>query len=277
MTSSDKGDYAAVKEYLSIKEFSHYSRIEQSTLRYWDDIGLFPPAMRGENNNYRYYSPQQIVGVNFISVLSDLDISLQKIKGIKKGRNPEKILELIAAHERLLDAELAKLSEKYAIMHARKSLINEGVKAGKNPDILVMHKEEMSYRKGPRNYFDNDGDFYESFMNYYQYAQEFQINLGFPVGGFHESIDSFILSPNNPDYFFSYDPAGNIVSPAGEYLVGLKRGFYGESDDLSERMLDYIREHDLQAKGPVFTLCLLDELCTDDPSQLLSQVLVAIA
>ena len=288
-----------MKDYLSIKEFSEFTQIEQSTLRYWDDIGLFPPAMRDPNNNYRYYSPQQIVGVNFVSILSELDISLKTINEIRRERTPEKVMNLIAEHERLLDMKLHKLREKYSIMHARQKLIADGIEARQmldcvaqgqdEPDdrhprslsiksalIEVVHKKEMTYLKGPRNHFTRDGDFYASFMNYFAQAKEHHINLGFPVGGLHERVDSFESMPGSPDYFFSYDPTGNRRSSAGLYLVGITKGFYGQLGELPQRMLEYATEHELELKGPVFTICLLDEMCMTDPSQLLSRVSIAL-
>jgi DNA-binding transcriptional MerR regulator len=53
---------------LNISDFSRIVGISPSTLRYYDTIGLFPPAVVGsENNNrYRYYSPMQITTVKII-------------------------------------------------------------------------------------------------------------------------------------------------------------------------------------------------------------------
>jgi len=41
------------KELLSVKEFAALTGIEESTLRYWDRIGVFQPSLRHEENNYR--------------------------------------------------------------------------------------------------------------------------------------------------------------------------------------------------------------------------------
>jgi len=58
--------FKSTKALLSIKEFAEASGLEQSTLRYWDDIGLFSPAHRNPDTSYRYYSPEQIILVNFM-------------------------------------------------------------------------------------------------------------------------------------------------------------------------------------------------------------------
>ena len=75
-----------MEKLLSIYEFSKLSGIESSTLRYWDEIGLFPPIERSSENNYRYYSPQQMVAVNFIKVLSSIDVPLKTIRETADSR-----------------------------------------------------------------------------------------------------------------------------------------------------------------------------------------------
>ncbi len=84
-----------MKDSLSVNEFSKLSGIERTTLRYWDEIGLFSPARRDPDNNYRYYSPYQIISVNFVSVLSDFNIPLKTIATERDKRTPESIVSLI--------------------------------------------------------------------------------------------------------------------------------------------------------------------------------------
>jgi len=288
-----------MKDLLSVKEFSQFSGIEQTTLRYWDDIGLFPPAVRDPHNNYRYYSPEQIVSVNFISVLSDLNIPLKTIGEVEADRTPEKIAQLIEKKEKQLDMEMRRLRENYSIIHARREFINFGIKVlegfnvadGKRlsdkdsaPDaeridvtrLAVMEQEEANYILGPRNIFAKDAEFYEPFLNFCNHADELRINLNFPIGGLHEGIDSFVAAPGNPDYFFSWDPTGNRSRPAGNYLVGFAKGYYGQFSDLPTRLQTYAKDHNLQCIGPVYTMYLHDEICMKDPSQYLSQVSVEV-
>ena len=94
-----------MKNFLTVKEFSRLSGIERTTLRYWDEIGLFSPAKRDPENNYRYYSSDQIIMVNFINVLSDLNIPLKTIGEMSGKRTPESIVRLIEQREKELDME----------------------------------------------------------------------------------------------------------------------------------------------------------------------------
>lgn len=288
-----------MKDYLTIKEFSQLSGIETTALRYWDDIGLFSPAKRDLENNYRYYTAEQIVAVNFIAVLSNLNVPLKTIAQMT-DRSPEKTAKLIEQQEKLLDREMQRLRDCYSIIHTRREMIYEGIQAlegfyvldgirqeararapgaeqvGIN-DITVLQRESLAYIRGLKNVFKEGERFYESFIKFCGNADLLRINLNFPIYGMHESLPGFLKAPGQPDYFISMDPAGNCEIESGRYLIGFTRGNYGELGNLPERLATYAREHSIITSGPVYTMYLLEETCTKDPSQYLAQVSVAVS
>jgi len=264
-----------MKELLSIKEFSKLSGIEVTTLRYWDDIGLFSPVTRDEDNNYRYYSPQQVIAVNFITVLSNLRVPLKTIRGAKPERDPESIISLIEQQENYLDSEMRRIRDSYSIIHTRRDLIKQGLRADPSK-ISVSEFEERSIIIGPRNVFPEGKGFYEPFMNFCRQAQNLRINLSYPIGGMHNSMEAFVSNPSEPDHFFSLDPTGNSCQAAGRYMVGYARGFYGEMDNLPERMMAYAEDHALTFSGPLYAVYLHDEICQNDPAEFLAQISVAV-
>jgi DNA-binding transcriptional MerR regulator len=262
------------KELLSVKEFSKFAGIEQTTLRYWDGIGLFSPVKRNEENNYRCYAPQQITAVNFIAVLSSLGIPLKTIGEIEHERTPENIMDLIERQENQLDMEMRRLRESYSVIHRLRDLIKIGLRADPSK-ITVTTLEEMHYIPGPPNEFANDKYFYETFMRFCQGAKQMRINLGYPVGGCFASFESFCQAPSQPCFFISVDPTGYDKRPAGEYLTGFTYGYYGEMGDLPERMAAYAQAHDLLLSGPLYVVYLHDEVCIREPSLYLSRASVA--
>ena len=264
-----------MKEFLSVNEFSKMSGIAASTLRYWDEIGLFSPAKRDPENNYRYYVPFQIIAVNFITVLSSLNVPLKEISKMEGIRNPENIIDLIEEQENLLDLEMSRLRESYSIIHTRRRLIKSGMKAHVD-EIEVVRYPDTAIILGPHNNFKEDEAFYEPFMRFCNAADDMRINLNYPIGGYHEKVDTWRKMPGRPDNFFSIDPTGNSVRAAGKYLVGHTRGYYGEFGDMPERMLEYAEKHSLTLKGPVYVVFLHDEICVKDPEQYLSRISIAI-
>ena len=263
-------------DYLSIQEFSKLSGVESSTLRYWDEIGLFSPLMRNPENNYRYYSTVQLLALNFVTTLSDLEIPLKTIAELREGRDPDDLLELLEKQEKLMDMEMRNLRRRYSIIHARRELINLGVKIDESR-IMVCPKEEVNMFLWPHNEYKEGDTFIDPLSDYVSWTAENHINLGFPVGGYHDNIESFMKAPSRPDHFISIDPVGTYTQKAGEYLVGYVRGHYGDFSDLPERMYAYAKENSLNIIGPVFTVYLFDEFCTKDPSQYLAQISIAVS
>ena len=274
----DEQTAKAARRLLSIKEFAQMSGLEQSTLRYWDDIGLFSPAQRGENNSYRYYAPDQIVLANFIKVLSKLGIPLKTISKIKENRTPETILRLMEQKELALDAELTRLQEAYTTIHTLRGVIREGVDAPADANHLeVRTLEALPLALGPANKPWAEPNFHREFIRYCRHAKENRVNLNTPIGGYFNSMERFSLQPFMPARFFSLDPQGSDKRAAGKYLVGYTRGCYGQMGDAAQRMEAYAIANGLDFTGPVYVLYLLDELSVKDPSDYLAQICAGVA
>jgi len=259
---------------LSIKEFAEFTGVNQSTLRYYDEIGLLPPTSRGKNN-YRCYTPFQVITLNFISVLSELGVPLATIKDISDNRTPEGVLELLTKQEFELNAQLRKIQKASSIIHTFRDHIQVGLLANEEA-ITIQELPEDNFILGDENDFKDDEKFYQPFIKFCNDATKNRINLKFPIGGYHDNWDHFFGSPSKPSRFFSSDPYGNNKRQAGRYLVGYNRGYYGEFDDLPKRMKDYAEKNKLVFKGPVYKKFLFDEVSTSEKDNYLSQVAVQI-
>ncbi|MCL2699702.1 MAG: hypothetical protein FWE68_05265, partial [Defluviitaleaceae bacterium] len=124
--------------------------------------------------------------------------------------------------------------------------------------------------------FKSDEAFYDEFVRFCKSANDYRINLRFPIGGYHDDMTEFLRAPNRPDKFFSLDPMGNSTRPKGKSLQGYKLGYYGEFGDLPQKMEAYAAENGLVCKGPVFVVYLLDEVSIIDPGKYLSRVAVQV-
>ena len=266
-----------MNEFLSIQKFSELTGVETSTLRYWDEIGLFSPVKRNPENNYRYYSMEQVLALNFVTVLSDLNIPLKTIAALRKERNPDKILKLLDKQERKMDMEMRNLRLRYSIIHARRELISYGIQIEDESKVSVLRREDKAIILWPPNEYDEENTFIEPMTAFINQSKELRINLSFPVGGYHSSMESFVKNPGKPEHFFSVDPTGTHIRKAGYYLIGFHRGYYGDFGDLPERMTAYAAENSLTISGPVYTMYLHDEICTQNPSQYLAQSCIAVS
>jgi DNA-binding transcriptional MerR regulator len=218
--------------------------IEENVLRHWDKIGLFIPAKRDENTKYRYYDPQQIVQVNFIKVLTGLGIPLKTIAKISENRTAETLIRLFDEQEAVLDDELYRLQKAYSTMRILRSLFREGVAVEKPGEITLQTLDNVRITLGPANEIPWEGlNFYDGFKRYCLFANEHRVNLDYPIGGYYESLKYYTEQPSAPTRFFSVDPHGKDVCPAGEYLVIHIQGYYGQMENAPQRLADYAREH----------------------------------
>ena len=262
------------KNLLTIKKFSEMSDLEQSTLRYWDEIGLFKPAYRNPDNCYRYYAPEQIVLVNFIKLLSSLNVPLKTIADVSENRSPETMLRLMGQQEELLDAQLNRLQASYSTIHTLRDIIRQGMDAPDAEHVSVQRLEAMPIALGPAN--EEGLGFYRSFIRYCQYAKANRINLNNPIGGYYGSMKRFLETPSVPARFFSIDPHGHDTRAAGNYIVGYARGYYDRLEEAARRLDEFAAQQNLEAGGPVYVIYLRDEISEKDSADYLAQVCAAL-
>ena len=260
-------------DLLSIKEFSELTGIRQTTLRHYDDIKLFQPVKRGENG-YRYYSAPQAVAINFIHVMSSLNIPLKTIGEIQTNRTPERILDLLHKQELSLNQELYRLHQAYSIIHTYREMISEGLLANEH-SISRQWVEATPIELGKTNDFTS-GLFYDSFFHFIKKLSQQNVDIACPVGGYYQDFHSFMHEPGQPTRYFSLTTGGTSEKAAGEYLFGYARGYYGQIGDLPKRMQDYAEAHTLLFVGPVYELYLHDEISMTEPDQYLIQASVPI-
>jgi DNA-binding transcriptional MerR regulator len=65
--------------FLKIGELAKQTGVAVGTLRYYSDLGLLRPSLRGDNN-YRYYSQDASSQVEFIKKAQTLGFTLEEIK-----------------------------------------------------------------------------------------------------------------------------------------------------------------------------------------------------
>jgi DNA-binding transcriptional MerR regulator len=90
----------------SIQQVARMAGITARTLRYYDEIGLLPPATVG-SNGYRYYERPQMLRLQEVLLLRDLGLDLETIGAvIDAERDP---IEALRRHHRRITAERDRL------------------------------------------------------------------------------------------------------------------------------------------------------------------------
>jgi len=259
---------------LSIKEFSQLTGIKQSTLRYFDKLGIFSPAYRGENG-YRRYQPFQLIAVSVIDLLHGFGLKTSEVKAFVDHRTPDRMKALFTEKQEEIEAEIHRLAVERDVVETYSDLISKGLDA-RSDQLTIRDMPTRFMTMGPVNDFSTSPTFERAFSHFYRMAKHYNIDLRFPVGGYFESFEAFQKTPGQPTNFFSVNPRGKDKVPAGKYLIGFSVGPYGETHNLEVRMARYLKRHDLKAMGPVYNVFLLDEISVVDPDEYLMEAFVRI-
>jgi DNA-binding transcriptional MerR regulator len=265
------------EDYMSITEFAEFAGISASSLRHYDRTGVFAPAKQGGkfDNNYRYYSPQQITTVKMIRVLTEIGVPLKIIKELSKNRTPEKLLKLLKKHRDKVAGELHFLREVYSVVDTFTELLYEAMSATET-EITVCEMPEKRIILGDVNDFSGTAGFYREFIRFCSAPHEPKLNISYPVGGYWDSMPAFSEEPSRPARFFSLDPSGHEQRAAGLYLVGYTRGYYGQVNDLPSRMEAYAKKNGYVFTGAVYNIFLSDEISIVEPDRYLLQASVPV-
>jgi len=264
-------------DLMTVKEFSERVGIPVSALRHYHKCDILIPAKIGAGlqNNYRYYSPMQITVAKMVRVLSELHVPLQKISELKNNRTPEMLLKLLYTYGNKIEKELRMYKEMAAVVKVFTELLNEATSIEEN-EIYVAERQCRNIILGERTDFSGEPGFMGEFLKFINTPHKPPLNVSFPIGGYWDSMDGFLEEPKRPERFFSLDEQGLDVREKGLYLIAHTNGYYGEVNDLPDRMVAYAAEHGLEFSGPVYNLFITDEVSVTDPNQYLLQASAAV-
>ena len=266
------------KGYLTIKEFAELVGMTATSLRHYDTMGAFPPAKRGDEfgNNYRFYSPTQVTTINMIRVLTEIGVHIDTIKELAQDRTPEKLLKLFRKHKDKAADKIKFLHEAYMIISTFAEMLCDAIGVTE-ADLTVSEMPEKSIILGDVTDYSGTIGFIREFTRFCHDVHEPKLNLSYPIGAYFENMAAFLTEPSQPTRFFSLDPKGNEKKDAGLYLIGYTRGYYGQANDLPERMASFAKKNGLVFSGPVYNIYLTDEVSVMDPVQYLLQASVSVS
>ena len=94
---------------LTIGQFASLHGINKKTLMWYDEIGLFHPAVIHPENGYRYYNYYQSSILENILLLRELDVPIDEIRLFMKNRSAASLQRLLQEQIENLDQRMAHL------------------------------------------------------------------------------------------------------------------------------------------------------------------------
>lgn len=107
---------------LTAGQFAALMGINKRTLLYYDNIGLFSPAAKGENG-YRYYTLRQLPALEMLLTLRELDMSIEDIRAYMENRSEAGLHALLAEKLREVESRMGRLREIRALLKEKQALL----------------------------------------------------------------------------------------------------------------------------------------------------------
>lgn len=266
------------RRLLTIGQFAALHGIHKKTLMWYDEIGLFRPAVIHPENGYRYYGYHQSAILETILLLRELDVPISEIQAFLKDRSA-------ASMERLLSEKIEELDRDIAhLRRVRKTLLQQRQNMR---TLLTMDLSEISIveKKGgslvtveidQQTSFDQLVELITAETKKYQLRRLHDASYGTMIaveslyrGDFGDYSRMFIEIP------FPIRKEGLHIQPAGAYL----RAFYRESPENAvqcyQRIFDYAAEHGLVLVGFSYEL-IINENVIDRMEDALVQVEIPV-
>lgn len=268
---------AVPRGYLTTGDFARLCGTTKHTLFHYDQLGIFSPAIKGENG-YRYYTFPQMEVFYVISTLKELDMPLADIKAYLDRRSPEELVALLEGEAEQLEGKIRRLRQMLALIR-RKAELTRAAMAEKREDIRVVEQPEMLFITTPRQ----PGESLNlAFVAHMQYREARDIVSPYPVGATMRLELAGQEGTEGYNAFYTQvdrRPRGVPVTvrPAGRYLTARHAGGYDTAWCTYRRMLTHAREQDLTLTGPFYEDALLDELSVDGYDNYVLQMSILIS
>ena len=263
---------------LTIGQFASLHGINKKTLMWYDEIGLFHPAVIHPENGYRYYCYYQSSILETILLLRELDAPIDEIQAFMQNRSAASMERLLREKIGDLDRDLAHLKavRKTLIYHQKNMLTLLTMDLSK---IAIVEKKERNLVTVDVNQdisFDKLVELITNETKKYQLRRLHDASYGTMIsveslyhGKFENYSKMFIEIP------FPIKKAGLHMQPAGKYL----RAFYKESGKNSalcyQKILDYAAKHGLSLSGFSYEV-IINENVIDRTEDALVQIEIPV-
>ncbi|WP_195986581.1 MerR family transcriptional regulator [Clostridium sp. D53t1_180928_C8] len=232
-------------------QFAKLHDINKRTLIYYDDIGLFSPAIK-KDNGYRYYTYLQSPVLEMILTLRELDMSIEDIQKYLNHRSAEALSNLITTKLTEIDNKIKTLKKIDNLLLEKKELLNIELCSNLDKIEIVECKEEYLYLSESITDITNEIDL----STMIEHAKKFHTNRLFNHNfGSMISIDKLIKNDyNNADYFFTKikkptKKSGLFIKPNGRYIKAYCKGNWDGLPYKYNEILSFANENNLKLLG----------------------------
>ncbi|UDW07917.1 MerR family transcriptional regulator [Bacillus cereus] len=266
----------------TIGEMAKMHNITESTLRYYDEKGIFHPSIVDPQTNYRYYTIDQFSLLDTIKFLRQLNIPLKEIKKYIDERNPAYALNLLEKQQEMMLKKQREIEYALAKMEHRIHLIKEATKAKAEQMVIkeIPQRKITAIAVAP----NTTDDMFEYYIHSLQKNMRqmddslFSGDIGVTVAKkglmqneFQAYSSVFILLDYMP---FEVQSSDEIKE--GMFACVYHHGPYEETDETYKKLMKYIDQERYEISGDAIEIALIDWSVTEDPEEQVTEIQIPI-
>ncbi|CGG55860.1 TPA: MerR family transcriptional regulator [Bacillus cereus] len=266
----------------TIGEMAKMHNIAESTLRYYDEKGIFHPSTVDSQTNYRYYTIDQFSLLDTIKFLRQLNIPLKEIKKYIDERNPAYALNLLEKQQEMMLKKQREIEYALAKMEHRIHLIKEATKAKAEQMVIkeIPPRKITAIAVAP----NTTDDMFEYYIHSLQKNMRqmddslFSGDIGVTVAKkglmqneFQAYSSVFILLDYMP---FEVQSSDEIKE--GMFACVYHHGPYEETDETYKKLMKYIDQEGYEISGDAIEIALIDWSVTEDPEEQVTEIQIPI-
>ncbi len=258
--------------YLTTAQFAKLHNVNKRTLHYYDEIGLFSPKIKGENN-YRYYDALQSIDFEYIRMFKELNMSINEIKNYVKTPNAKDFITIIDKKSSEIEEEIKKLEKTKKLLDEKKNQLLLSQK-NENMSIQIIQCEEEELLTAPFAFKEEDIQRLFSYMKEIWGIEQCRAGVGSYI-----SLEK-VKNKNFEEYegLFTQNLSKNkdiFIKVKGKYLCGYLKGSWENLPKIYEKMLEYAEKNHLQLTGYAYEKGLND-FAISNKNEYVTQILIKI-
>ncbi|TPG69833.1 MerR family transcriptional regulator [Brevibacillus laterosporus] len=271
-----------MKNRFTIGKMARMHRIAESTLRYYDEKGIFQPKTIDQKTQYRYYTIDQFSTLTSIKFFRHLGIPLLEIKRFMDERTPDLALDILEKQSESLKQKQQEIAYMLNRLESKITTIKQGVD---KVDTTVVFKDL------PKRYIHSmvvEADLTDEDWEYHLHVLQSDLQLlevSLFAGDIGTSVSkSSILKGEYQDYNSLFIMIDDLPVekerypsiPAGLYACTMHYGSYEQLGQSYERLLLAIRERHYEITGKSYELGIVDLAITSESDEFVTEIQIPV-
>ncbi|ADL51245.1 MerR family transcriptional regulator [Clostridium cellulovorans] len=264
---------------LTTGQMAKLHKTTKRLLQYYDEINLFSPAIKGENE-YRYYSYEQSPELEIILSLSELGMKLNEIKDYLTSRSPENLYSLLKEKQRLLREKLKNLQLIDQMLSNHINNVEQSFQIPLN-SIYTEYQQEEHLLATPETTEDSIETIYKTISGTLINTDERHLYCHICGSILPESSwQNQDYTTYNRYYFKTVAPSGGtslLNKPAGNYLCINWLGNWNTLKNAYSILMKYAKNNCITLVGDAYEDTIVDSFAVQNDNEYVTKIMIRIA